>query len=118
MSTWSWNDGAQNDIFMSAAAAATYKPTTTSSSAAPAATVYPLATDLALNAVASASSVASGSPASAAIDGTAGGYYNSNGQDTGNDAAEWSSNGEGAGAWLLLSWTAAQSIGQVVVYDR
>jgi hypothetical protein len=118
MSTWSWNDGAQNDIFMSAAAAATYKPTTTSSSAAPAATAYPLASDLALKAVATASSYSGGQPPANANDGDIGGYYNTNGQSTGNEDAEWSSNGEGAGAWLLLSWTAAQSIGQVVVYDR
>ncbi|KAL8286488.1 hypothetical protein RQP46_004505 [Phenoliferia psychrophenolica] len=116
--TWSFNDGAQNDIFMSSAQAAVYKPTVASTSAAPAATTYPKSTDLAIGATASASSVAAGSPASAANDGVIGGYYNTNGADTGNDAAEWSSNGEGVGAWLLLTWTNAVTISQVVVYDR
>ncbi|GAA5884256.1 hypothetical protein JCM6882_002197 [Rhodosporidiobolus microsporus] len=50
-------------------------------------------------------------PPSAAIDGVKGGY-------PGNDSVEWSSNGEGAGAWLKLTWTEEVTIGGVVLYDR
>ncbi|KAL8286507.1 hypothetical protein RQP46_004524 [Phenoliferia psychrophenolica] len=117
-SSWSFNDGAQNDIFMTAAQAANYHPTPATLAPAPAQTTYPLSTDLALNAVASASSSASTQPASAAVDGVFGGYYNTNGKNTGNASAEWSSSSQGVGAWLTLTWTMPVSISQVVVYDR
>ncbi|GAA5837713.1 hypothetical protein JCM11251_002303 [Rhodosporidiobolus azoricus] len=50
-------------------------------------------------------------PPSAAIDGIKGGY-------PGNDSVEWSSAGEGAGAWLKLTWPAKVRIGGIVLYDR
>lgn len=80
--------------------------------------VYPLNTDLALSAVATASSFSEGSPPSAANDGVINGYFSLNGVDTGNDTAEWSSNGEQQGAWLLLTWQTAVTISSVVMYDR
>ncbi|KAK4704433.1 hypothetical protein P7C70_g1779, partial [Phenoliferia sp. Uapishka_3] len=125
LADWSWTDGAQNDIFMTKAQASAYAANHTSSStsgsnstvAAPT-TSYSFANDLALKAVATASSYASGQPPSDANDGYLGGYVNVNGKDGGNDTAEWSSNGEGVGAWLLLTWSAPVTMSSVVVYDR
>ena len=36
----------------------------------------------------------------------------------GNSQAEWSTNGETVGAWLLMDWPQPHSIDQVVLYDR
>ena len=70
--------------------------------------------DIALSATASASSSAPGQPASAAIDSVVGGYL-----PTGGDVSkEWSSNRQGAGAWLQLVWPNPVSISSVVLYDR
>jgi len=58
-----------------------------------------------------ASSAAAGQPASAAVDGVIDGWPS-------NALAEWSSNGEGVGAWLNLGWSGSYSIDRVVLYDR
>lgn len=34
------------------------------------------------------------------------------------NTGEWSSDGEGAGAWVQLTWGSAQTIGEVWLYDR
>ncbi|KAI5474857.1 Galactose-binding domain-like protein [Pseudohyphozyma bogoriensis] len=112
--TWGWTNGAQNDIFMTAAEAKAYvRPTYTLNATSH--YVYPLNTDIALNATATSSSAGSGQPASAAIDGKLGGYLDSG---NGTDSEEWSSNGETTGAWLQLTWPHAVTINQVVLYDR
>lgn len=66
-------------------------------------------------AVASASTVSAGQPASAAIDGVLGGYLPGVGS---NPAVEWSSNGQGAGATLMLTWSTPVTVSQVVLFDR
>lgn len=121
--SWSFADGAQNDIFVSAADATNYtaiaSPTSSVLAAAANVTVYPLSTDLALNATATASSYAVGQPPSAAIDGVLGGYdYLYSGEKVGNPAVEWSSSGQAAGAWLELAWAQPVTIGAVILYDR
>ncbi|KAI5474854.1 Galactose-binding domain-like protein [Pseudohyphozyma bogoriensis] len=114
---WSWTDGPQNDIFMTAAEAAAYvRPTYTLNTTST--YVYPLGTDLAMKATAKASSYYKGQPASGAIDGKIGGYVDNSDDGDALDAEEWSSNGEGAGAWLKLTWPSAVTINQVVLYDR
>jgi hypothetical protein len=45
------------------------------------------------------------------IDGIADGYPN-------DAAAEWSSAGQGAGAWVQLTWAQAVSLGRVVLFDQ
>ena len=62
---------------------------------------------------ATASSVQAGTSSvpSAAIDSTVDGYPDDPGH-------EWASNGEGAGAWLQLDWTAPQSVDRICLYDR
>lgn len=119
-SSWSFNDGAQNDIFMTATEAAVYvapSPNNTLSkravASAPAVDLW--ATDLALQAVATASSFSPGQPPSAANDRNINGYK---ADGTGNSSAEWASNGELAGAWLLLTWPLPVSIKTVIMYDR
>ncbi len=67
--------------------------------------------NVARNAAALASSQAPGQPATAAIDNVIAGY-------PANPGAEWSSNGQRAGAWLQLSWTTPQTIDRVLLYDR
>jgi LmbE family N-acetylglucosaminyl deacetylase len=67
--------------------------------------------NLARSATASASSESWEQGASKATDGFTDGYPT-------NDAHEWASLEEGAGAWLQLSWTAAQSISSVTLFDR
>ncbi|KAM0751144.1 hypothetical protein T439DRAFT_301071 [Meredithblackwellia eburnea MCA 4105] len=122
--SWSFADGAQNDIFApsSAVSSSSMSSSTAALMASTIATTsnvsYPFTNDIALSATAKASSVSSGQPASAAINGKLGGYLNVNGDDVGNDADEWSSNGEGVGAWLKLTWTKAVTVGLVVLYDR
>ncbi len=99
--------------------------TITVSTAAPA--------DLALTAKATASSAASGQGAAKAIDGVISGYpadsskeWASNGGKAGSvisgypadSSKEWASNGGKAGSWLKLTWTTAQTIDTIVLYDR
>lgn len=85
--------------------------TTSNDGAALAPATIPNGTDIALQAVATASSVAPGSSAGAVNDGVFGGY-------PGNDTAEWSSNGEKSGAWVRLTWSTPVFINAVVLYDR
>ncbi|KAK4699652.1 hypothetical protein P7C70_g6606, partial [Phenoliferia sp. Uapishka_3] len=112
------NNNVANDIFMTSAQAASYQPP--ASTAPSNYTSYPFGSaDLALAATTTSSSDATGQPSTRANDGVLGGYViNSAGTDVGNDTAEWSSNGQGVGAWLTLTWSQATSIGQVVLYDR
>jgi LmbE family N-acetylglucosaminyl deacetylase len=74
--------------------------------AAPAAT-----SNVAPAATATASSEAPEQGAKRAIDGVISGY-------PANPFAEWSSNGEKAGAWLRLDWTRSYTLEKVVLYDR
>jgi F5/8 type C domain len=69
------------------------------------------APDLALTAKATASSAASGQGAAKAIDGVIDGY-------PGDSSKEWATNGGKAGSWLKLTWTTAQTIDTIVLYDR
>ena len=69
------------------------------------------APDLALTAKATASSAASGQGAAKAINGVIGGY-------PGDSSQEWATNGGKAGSWLKLTWTTAQTIDTIVLYDR
>ncbi|KAM0756596.1 hypothetical protein T439DRAFT_376762 [Meredithblackwellia eburnea MCA 4105] len=50
-----------------------------------------------------------------AIDGTIGGYTD---DGTGDQTTEWSSNGQGAGATLTLSWASAVEVNEVSLWDR
>ena len=66
---------------------------------------------LSATATASAENASRGQLASSAIDGIVDGYPN--------DATrEWSSGGQGAGAWIQLTWSTARSISRVVLHDR
>lgn len=69
--------------------------------------------NVALGAIATASSQnsADGQVASKAIDGVADGW-------PGDSNREWVSNGQRAGAWLKLDWTAPVTINKVVLFDR
>ena len=67
--------------------------------------------DVALLAAAAASSEAPEQGAENAIDGVVSGYPV-------NPYAEWSSEGEKAGAWLKLAWTKSYTLDHVVLYDR
>lgn len=60
---------------------------------------------------ASSESTATGQTSSKAIDGVADGY-------PGNASREWSSNGQGAGAWIQLNWPAATAVKQIRLFDR
>ncbi|KAI5477291.1 Carbohydrate-Binding Module Family 1 protein, cellulose binding protein [Pseudohyphozyma bogoriensis] len=76
------------------------------------AAMLPNGTDIALMAVATASSVAAGQPIVGINDGVIGGY-------PGNSTAEWSSNGQGVGATATLTWNNAKAnITSIVLYDR
>jgi LmbE family N-acetylglucosaminyl deacetylase len=70
-------------------------------------------TDLALSAVATASSqnTGTGQTAAKAIDGVIGGY-------PGVSTAEWATDGGGAGSWLKLTWSSPQTFSTIVLYDR
>lgn len=70
--------------------------------------------DLALLATATASSAAQGQPASAAIDAVIGGFTNAGGDPS----KEWSSNHQGAGAWLNLNWSQPVAVNFITLYDR
>jgi len=67
--------------------------------------------NLARNARISASTQATGQPITAAIDAVVAGW-------PANAGAEWSSNGQRAGAWAELSWSSAQRIDRVRLFDR
>lgn len=77
-------------------------------------TSFAWSNDIALFASASASSSAPDQGASKAIDGQLGGYDGLGGDYM----QEWSSNGEGVGASLLLSWSRPVEIYRVLAYDR
>lgn len=62
-------------------------------------------------ATASSESASNGQTANKAIDGIVDGY-------PGDYTREWASNGERAGAWIKLAWTAPQTISRVAFYDR
>jgi hypothetical protein len=53
-----------------------------------------------------------------AIDGVIDGYGGTLTGMTGDWTKEWATNGEGVGAWLTLTWGAAYTINQIVLYDR
>ncbi|SGY68275.1 BQ5605_C004g02873 [Microbotryum silenes-dioicae] len=67
--------------------------------------------DLALLAQATASSEANGQPADRVNDGVISGY-------PANWTAEWSTTGQGAGAWLNLTWPQSIWLDSLVFYDR
>ena len=71
--------------------------------------------DLALNATATASSFSPNQGPDKAIDGYVDGYKE---QGNGMPYEEWASNGEKAGAWLLLTWPSPINITRVTLYDR
>ena len=95
-----------NDGKVNGAAAST--TVTVRASAPPAArtNVAPQAT-----ATASSESTWSQQTAAKAIDGSATGYPT-------DYRREWATNGQGVGAWIRLTWSAAQTINRVVLYDR
>ena len=76
-------------------------------------TVSAAAADLALSATAAASSqnTGTGQTAAKAIDGVIDGY-------PGDHTREWATNGGGAGSWLKLAWSSAQTFNTIVLYDR
>jgi len=67
--------------------------------------------NVARNALVAVSSAAAGQSGTAAIDAVVAGW-------PANGGAEWSSNGERAGAWLSLSWSSVQTLDRVYLYDR
>ena len=67
--------------------------------------------NVARNAAVLASSQVTGQEATKAIDSVISGY-------PANASAEWSTAGQGAGAWLQLYWSSAQTIDRVYLYDR
>lgn len=67
--------------------------------------------NLALQASVEVSSVYSGYTAAAANDGIVDGW-------PGDTAAEWTSNSEGSGAWIKLTWDTPQTISAVQLFDR
>jgi hypothetical protein len=85
--------------------------TASSSPATVTITVSTAAPDLARTATATASSAASGQGAAKAIDGVISGY-------PADSSKEWATNGGKAGSWLKLTWTTAQTIDTIVLYDR
>ena len=70
--------------------------------------------DIALQAVATASSAGVNQGAEKAIDGALGGYLPTGG----NYQLEWASNRQREGAWLQLSWPSAVSITGIALADR
>ncbi len=76
-------------------------------------TVSAAPADLALSATATASSqnTSTGQTAAKAIDGVIDGY-------PGDYTKEWATVGGGAGSWLKLAWSAAQTFDTIVLYDR
>lgn len=119
--SWSFGtNGAQNDIFLPAGYNVTaYKQAIGGGNLASPPPETPTgangATDLAVTASAVASSTAFGQGPYSAIDGLTGGYL---ADGTGNDNAEWSSNGELAGAWIKLAWSSPITFNQIQLFDR
>ncbi len=70
------------------------------------ANIAPLAT-----VTASSQNAQTGQTAAKAVDGCIDGY-------PGNYTCEWATNGQGAGAWLGLSWPSSYTVNQIVLYDR
>jgi LmbE family N-acetylglucosaminyl deacetylase len=62
-------------------------------------------------ATASSENASRGQGAAKAVDGVASGYPN-------DPTAEWSTIGQGAGAWIQLDWATAQTVSRVVLNDR
>ncbi|GAA6055791.1 hypothetical protein JCM3770_004803 [Rhodotorula araucariae] len=119
--SWSFGtNGAQNDIFMPAGYdkteyAVSRNKTITIEPTWPTPTGADGAEDLATSAQASVSSSAWGQGAYSAIDGVVGGYVE---DGSGFDSLEWSSNHEGAGAWLNLAWSSPITFNQIQLFDR
>lgn len=76
----------------------------------------PAPADLALVANAKSSTYAVGQGPEKAIDGSTMGYTPPPGN--GDGTKEWSSNGQGAGATLTLTWSSAISANSITLYDR
>jgi LmbE family N-acetylglucosaminyl deacetylase len=85
--------------------------TTTVTVLAPGTTPPPSSTNFALSATATASTQEANQGAAKAIDGFTDGYPT-------NESHEWSTQGQAVNAWLQLTWASAQTISQVVLYDR
>src|SRR5437660_12616684 len=64
-----------------------------------------------VTATASSENTADGQTADKAIDGVIDGY-------PGDYTKEWATAGGGAGSWLKLTWSSAQTINKIVLYDR
>jgi LmbE family N-acetylglucosaminyl deacetylase len=60
---------------------------------------------------ASSQNTATGQTAAKAVDGVAAGY-------PGDYTKEWATNGQGAGAWLKLTWSSAYVVDQIILFDR
>ncbi|GAA6027301.1 hypothetical protein JCM8097_002573 [Rhodosporidiobolus ruineniae] len=86
--------------------------TTTSSTAA---VPLPTTPNLALRAIATASSEWPNSKAAAVRDSVIGGYVT---DFVGDETKEWSSYTEGGGAWIRLDWTSPISLNRIVLWDR
>lgn len=71
----------------------------------------PAGSNMAVIASASASTQSTNQEASKAIDGNTAGY-------PANSSAEWASNDQGAGAWIQLTWSSAQTLDRVRLFDR
>jgi hypothetical protein len=86
---------------------------TTSSASPVTITVKSASADLALSATATASSqnTSTSQTANKAIDGVVAGY-------PGDYTKEWATVGGGAGSWLKLTWSSAETIRRIVLYDR
>ncbi|BGP25428.1 hypothetical protein JCM10295v2_004352 [Rhodotorula toruloides] len=119
--SWSFGtNGAQNDIFMPAGYNVTaYKQAIGGGSLPSPTPEAPTgangATDLAVSASAIASSSAFGQGPYCAVDGLTGGYL---ADGTGNENAEWSSNGQLAGSWIKLAWSSPVTFNQIQLFDR
>ncbi|SCV68200.1 BQ2448_321 [Microbotryum intermedium] len=97
---------------LSTTAPAAPSKTTTSAGSSPTGSTGP---DLARLGTATASTAAEVQPASAAIDGILSGYLENG---TGTDSSEWSSDHQGVGATLTITFTSPQMMNRFVLYDR
>jgi len=101
--TYSYRVRATNSVGNSAysnTATATTSATATSTNIAPLAAV-----------TASSANTATGQQAAKAVDGVVDGW-------PGDYTREWATAGEGAGAWIRLSWATSSVVDRVVLYDR
>jgi len=119
---WSFpNNGAQNDIFL--AAGQTVNSTSSSSNTTSVANPWfgkPTgaggAPDLAMSvSTVTSSSTSFGQGPWHTVDGWVDGYK---ADGSGNYEQEWSSNGQGVGAWVNLVWKSPVTLNQVVLFDR